>query len=329
MAVDITKLKSIRDTYVYSQLNKDGAFEKNIKSLLEKGFVPTEKMLENQISIINSYYKYPLKTLVMDAYKSGTVKPMMFPVGISVTLKLPTCLPFILVAGSVNPNAVAVIDNYAIMEKNSEVITIDKLKLYMLLEGAYIARGIQITFNTLRQNTTMYVDAANIYAHMFTRVLNKKYALNVNKIAYQKVMYIAAKFFLLNLLQMNETETVSRYAAKVAPDIPDTTLMRLDDELKTTQSFESIEKLIQGIARCSYLIISGLNTLTMREYIRDFIGMYSNTALFALEHIAYFLFNIFSTVNGAFLNNQYSFNDVIGHTGAKIYGYVSNVVKNT
>ena len=326
---DIVKLKSVRETYIYSQLNKDGAFDKNIKAILEKGFVPTEKMLENQISIINSYYKYPLKTLVMDAYKNGKVKPVMFPIGITSSLKIPTCLPFVLVAGSVSPNAIAIIDNYAIMEKGSELINIDKLKLYMLLEGAYIARGIQITFNTLRHNTNMYVDAANIYAHMFTRVLNKKYALNVNKLEYQKVMYVASKFFLLNLLQMNETDTVNNYAAKSAPDIPDTTLMRLDDELKTTQSYESIEKLIQGIARCSYLITSGLNSLTMRDYTRDYIYMYSNTALFGLEHIAYFLFNIFSTVNGAFLNNQYSFNDVIGHSGASIYGYVSNVVKNT
>ena len=329
---DIPVLKSVRDTYLYSQINKTGALDSNIKTLLTKGMVPTEKQLEQQISTINSYYKYPLKTMVLDALKEGNIKPMMFPAAITADNKVPTCMPFILTKGDipVAPNAVAIIDNYATIDKELGIVNIDKAKFYTFLEGAYVARGIQITFRTLRNNTIMYTEAASVWAHMFTRLLNKRFALNINRTAYDKVMYLAAKFFMINLLQLKESDLIDKYASKIAKDINPIVMKRLNDKMyENGNPFENIATFIQALAASGYLIINGLQELTVREYTKDYINMYQNTALFALEHLSYFIFNIFSTVNGAFLNNQYSFKDVLGHSGEKVYGYVCNIVKNT
>lgn len=329
-------MKSIRDTYLYSQLNVSGAFDANIKTLLSKGIVPTEKQLEPIITTIATYYKYPLKTSVVEAYTEKTVRPMMYPAGITANHKIPTCLPFVLVPGktSAAPDAIAIIDNYAVFEKGDETITTDKQKFYALMEGAYIARGLQITFGTVRQNTNMLVEATSIWAHMFTRVLNKQYALNVNRSSYQKVLYLAAKFFILNLLQYPQTSSsVDGYAIKAAKmeNVSDITLKRLKDGFDRMKDnpWTNIATFITALAQNGYLISNGLTELTVRDYTKNFIAMYSNAALFGLEHLAYFLFNIFSTVNGAFLNNQYSFGDVVGHSGEKVYGYISTVVKGT
>ena len=332
----IQKMKSIRDTYLYSQINQAGAFDANIKTLLSKGIVPNDKQLEPVITTIATYYKYPLKTSVVEAYNEQVIRPMMYPPGITASHKIPTCLPFVLVPGKTTaaPDAIAIIDNYAVFEKGSDVVTVDKQKFYALMEGAFIARGLQITFNTIRQNSIMLVEATSIWAHMFTRVLNKQYALNVNRSSYQKMMYLAAKFFILNILQYPLTSAnVDAYAMKAAKmeNVSDITLKRLQNGFSQMKEnpWENIATFIQAVAQNGHLISNGLTELTVRDFTKNFIAMYSNAALFGLEHLAYFLFNVFSSVNGAFLNNQYSFGDVIGHSGDKVYGYISTVVKGT
>ena len=334
---NIVELKSIRSTYLYSQLNKSGDFDNNIKTLIEKGVVPTNNELERQFSTINSYYKFPLKTNVMDAVEAGAVKPMMFPKGITAQHKIPSCLPFILMAGGGDVKAIAIIDNYAAFDDTTNLVTIDPMKLYTFLETAYVARGIQKFFAQVRSNTTMYVDAANVYSHMFIRQLNKKFALNINKTAYQKVMYCAAKFFLINVLQLQESQMINNYALKNSPDVPETSIQRIDDVMHEAAAelgfegnpYKDISAFISSLARSAYLIINGLDQITVREYTKEFISMFNNSVLFALEHLTYFIFNVFATVNGAFLNNQYIFKDVMGHSGNSIYGYICNAVKRT
>ena len=328
---DIVKLKSIRDTYLYGMMNTNNFMDNSLKDLLSKGFVPEEKLLEQQISTINMYYQYPLKTAVMNAYKNRVIRPMMFPVGISKSSKVPTCMPFILVPSSTGtPDAIAIIDNYAKIDKTTGLVNIDKAKFYGFLEGAFIARGLQITFHTLRRSTILYSEASSIWAYMFSKILNKQFALNINRSSSDKIIYLASKFFMINLLQMNDTELIDNYAIKNTKDSSYTTLKSVDVKMKQIpDAYANIANFIQALSTCGYLIISGLEKLTVRDYVMNFINTYQNTALFSLEHLSYFLFNVFSTVNSVFLNNQYAFKDVLGASGDKLYGYITNIVNNT
>lgn len=326
MATKIDSLVSIRNTYLYEMINKGGEFDKVIGTMLSKGHIADSKDLQNELATINRYYKFPLKIAVLNAFEEGIIRPMVYPEGITANNKIPTCLPFILVQSKTNhPDAVAIIDNYARYENHE--IYIDTKKLYCMLEGAFIARGIQIGFNSIRHNTTMYSEAASIYAHMFSRVLNKKYALNVDKQSYAKMLFLSAKFFLIKLLQLPNSDTVFNYANKVAGDISPIALKNIDERFGD-EAFQSIATFVQAIQQNGYLIINGLQTLTVREYVKQFISMYNNSALFSLEHLSYFLYNVFATVNGAYLNNQYAFDEVCGRSGGKVYGYIVNSVKN-
>lgn len=328
---EIVKLKSVRDTYLYEMMNAGGIMDKNLTEIMTKGFVPEEKLLEQQISTIMMYYQYPLKNAVMNAYKNRTIRPMMFPEGITKTSKIPTCMPFILTGSQTGtPNAVAIIDNYAQIDKTTGLINIDKAKFYGFLEGAFIARGIQITFHTLRRSAIMYGEASSIWAYMFAKILNKQFALNTNRSSYDKIIYLGSKFFMINLLQMDESDLIDNYAMKNTKDGNPSMMKQLNMKMKETESpYANIGNFIQALANCGYLIISGLETLTVREYVMNFINTYQNTALFSLEHLSYFLFNVFSTINSVFLNNQYAFKDILGHSADKIYGYISNTVNNT
>jgi hypothetical protein len=332
VANEPVKVKSVRDTYLYTQINKGGNFDNNIKTLLSKGITPTAKQLERQISTINSYYKFSLKTVVLDALKRGDVVPMMFPKGITAQHKIPTCLPFILVPGGTSGiRAVAIIDNYASMDKDTALVDVDTQKFYTFLETAFVARAIQIGFKNIRSHAAMYTNGSSIYAHMFTRLLNKKYALNINKSAYQKIIFLSSKFFMRNVLQLPDSAMVNNYAMRDAKEIDKMSINRLEEALMSStegHAYDDIAQFIKGLSGCGHLVTNGFNQLEVRGYMTDFIRMYGNSALFGLEHISYFLFNIFSTMNSAFLNNQYAFKDIIGKSGSDLYGYICNAVKN-
>jgi hypothetical protein len=124
---------------------------------------------------------------------------------------------------------------------------------------------------------------------------------------------------------------VDNYAMRDVSDIDKMSVSRLEEALMSSsegKAYEDIAKFIKGLAGCGHLVTGGLNKLEVREYMTDFIRMYGNSALFGLEHLSYFLFNIFATMNGAFLNNQYAFKDIIGKSGSDLYGYICNAVKN-
>ena len=330
MAVE--HIKSIRDTYLYQVSNKNGAMDNVIKSIMTKGIEVNKDMLNNQYTMINNYFKFPLKNDIMNAVDSGLVRPMMYPKGIAANNKVPTSIPFILTKDAENGGivqAIAVIDNYAQFDDaNENRVVIDANKLYCFLETAYIAREIQLGFNTIRHNTTMYTDAVSIYAHMFIKVLNREYALNVDKTAYNKVLFLASKFFMLNLLQMQDSEMIFNYAMKAAGNISPIAIKRINDTL-TIDSYKDLGAFVQALASVGYLVINGLSKITVREFVAKFIRAYGNASLFALEHLSYFIFAIISTINRAHLTDVYAWEAAMGNkSGDKVYAYIANAVKH-
>ena len=78
------------------------------------------------------------------------------------------------------------------------------------------------------------------------------------------------------------------------------------------------------------MINIGLTKLDVRTYMERHIRMYKNASLFSLEHLSYFLFNIFACLNGAHINDSYAWEAAMGKkSGDKLYGFISNAVHNS
>ena len=323
----LENVKSIRDTYIFQVFNKGGGFDNPLKTLLTKGIVADKTMLDAAYNTINNYYKYALKQSVLNALEEGIIKPMFFPKGITAVNKVPTSIPFILTNSGGVMTSVAIIDNYVqIVDKGDSkpLLIIDPSKLYAILEGAFVARGIQMNFNAVRNKTVMYKMGTSIWAHMFTRVLYRPFALNVSRDAQNKVLFLSAKFFLINILQLKDSDLVFNYAVQAANGINPILVKQLNDLFKE-EDFLNISTFIQAIAQNAFAILNGIDKLTVRDYIKDFINLYHNSALFSLEHLSYFLFNVIATVNHAHINNQIQFEEALGlNTGEQLYAQLAN-----
>lgn len=313
--------KSIRDTFLYKSMNKSGYTDKTISTAIKKGIVLTPSDLAYEVNTISKIYKYADKEDVLRAYSEGILKPIVLPQGLNE--RMTNSIPFMLGMNGRQLIAYVFIDNY--VTNKDGAYSIDPKKLYCLLESAYIAIKVQQAFVAISRNSIVCAEGATIFAHMFIRVLNKKYALNVDKRAYSKVLYLAAKYYLVSILGMEyNSDAANNYAMKVA-DITSPFMVNDLDEKFPKEAFTDLATFITAIANSAYLISQSLANLTTREYIADFVNLYQPSSLFALEHLSYFLYMINSVVLGAYLNNQAVLEDIIGKSGVKIYNFVTNI----
>lgn len=315
------KFKSLEDTFIYRHLNASNGLTKNILHIMKDGKVLTQKDLEEAFLIINKNFKFPLKYKVMEEFQEGDIKLLYSP----ENYRVPTCLPFFLSSDLERGNKViasVVVDIYGRMNEETGSVTIDPKKLYCMMEGALLARKYYKDNAYLGKGSIASLGSA-IYSGMFTRVLNKKYALNVDKSRMHKVIFLSSKFFLINVLGMPNNEITTNYAMKNCIG-GNTFILKEVDEMVGEESYRDLSTFITALGTKKELSLK-MDDLTVRGYLEKFISMYDASALLALEHFAYFMYNIISVVNGAYINNQYILEDIVEKYGPKLYVEIVNL----
>lgn len=313
-------IPSISNSFIYRNSNLNHYLEKVISSTMEKGIEITneEGTFQYEFDSINRYLKFPMKIRVMDAFKQGRITLRYNPR--LAENKIPVLLPFIVISRSSTPYGIGLLDNYISFNDKNGGVSIDPKKLYCILEGTYVATLITEKFKVMSRENSILLELTSLYAHMITRVLNKRFALNVDKRAKCKVLFLAAKFFLVRCLGYPDDTSVFKYAARVSSDITEIMVRELNDVFSSINgTFVDISTFIKAIETNGYMIINGLRGYTVREFIKDFLDMYGSCAVLGLEDFRYFSFNVLSAINGGFLNKQYIFDELIGTRGGKIY----------
>lgn len=313
-------MRSLESTFIYRNLNKSNTITNNIMKLMKNGQILTSNNLDEALMIINKNFKFPFKYKVLEAFENGMIRIIYDDVA-----TLPTCLPFFLTkTNSGDIVGVVVANIYGHMDKETGFVKIDPKKLYCAMEAAYIARLCFINSKHLANKSNIITTGSNIYSLMFSRVLNKKFALNIDKNKFHKVIMLSSKFFMINMLEMADSELTFNYAIK---NCPNGNLYTLKDtnELFPTESFENLEVFIKTLT--SPKLGLNLKGLTVQNYLESFISMYESSALLALESFPYFMYNVLSVINGGYINNQYIMEDIVGNNGAKLYNAILTLDK--
>lgn len=307
----MSNAKSIEQAFIYRHLNTDDKISKAVLSTLTKGTQLFKSNLEEAFFIINKNFKYPLKLKVLEAVEKGTLRLMYAPEG----TRVPTTLPFVLTKDNKGQViAVVFVDLYGKMNKETLVVDIDAKRLYCIMEAALLSRAYYLFSNEITRRNVIITHGAAIYSNMFTRVLNKKYALNVDKSKMNKVLFLASKFYMINVLGLPDNESTYNYAFKNVPNGNQFSLKEINDQM-TIEDYKDFASFIKKLGELNL----GFKDLTVRGYLEAFITMYEASALLGLEHFSYFMYTINSVVNGAYLNQQYVLEDIVDKHGAKMY----------
>lgn len=312
-------IKSLESTYIYSNLNKANGLTTNIASLLSEGFNVTKEQIEEPLMIINKNFKYPLKHEVLNDFEEGKII-----IRCGTKSRIPTCMPFFLTKLGGQVVAIVVGDIYGTFDEETNTLKIDPKKLYCIMEAAFLAKVIYFNSDRVATTSEIFARGSSIYSAMFTRVLNKKYALNVDKTKMHKVLMLSSKFFMINIMGAKDGDMVFNYAIKNCSNGNIYSLKEADAAVKP-EAYNNIESFINELANNKAL---GLNFkgLTVRGFIESYMNMYDASALLALESFPYFVYAVNCVINGAYINNQYILEDLVGNDGAKLYTALSKFV---
>lgn len=313
-------LQSLNSTFIYRHLNRSNAVTTAIAALMDKGEILSTKNMEEAFMIIMKNFKFPLKFKVMEAVNSGKIQ-MRYSKTIA---KLPTCLPFFLYKNGNDICAVVGIDIYGTYDDETSNVRIDAKKLYCMLEGAYLAIVAFEHQNQLVGKTITLSSGSEIYSSMFTKVLNKKYSLNIDKTKLHKVIYLSSKFYMINILGLKDSDMISNYAFKNCANGNQFSIAEADD-IFPQEGYTNLETFINGLKTIELNL--GMKDLTVRGYLESYINMYDSSNLLSLECFPYFMYNILSVIDGGYINNQYVLEGIVGDNGAKMYQNIVDLDK--
>jgi len=311
--------KSLEQTFVYQTLNGSNGISTGVMKAMKEGTILTKANLEEAFLIINKNFKFPLKYKILDEVDRGDIVLLYSPDNV----RIPTCMPFFLTKNSQGKIvSVVIVDTYGKMDKETKNVSIDAKKFYCMMEGAHLAKTYYLYSKELSKRNIVITSGSSIYSNMFTRVLNKQYALNVDKSKQHKVLFLASKFYLINILELEDNEMTKNYAMKNCVGGNPYILNEVND-LLNTEDYKDLSTFIKALARPELGL--GMSDITVRGYIERFINMYDATALFALEYFPFFMYNVVSVTNGAYINNQYVLEDIVEKYGPKLYADIISV----
>lgn len=313
-------MKSIKNIYLYSLQDTDKSLTKEMLKFNPSNFQVDLNKLEDPLHTISKRFNFTMKNKVLnDLYTEGRLILSYNTVNYNLPIWIPSYLY------NLNNKIVSIINisPYATENKKTGELTIDPRKLFSLLQVGSILLTCYDKWNRITMNQNVVKQSMMIYSMIMTKVIDKLYAVNLSDLKSDKVKYIFAKFFLINIMEKSNTKLVDDLAFTICKTTPRATI---DDfsSMIGVESYENINTLILAIANT----IDGANELTLRTYVDNFSRMYGTSCMYAMEYYPAFLHMIFSVVVGSHLNNEFMIEGLVGPLAISLYNDFANIMND-
>lgn len=307
---DVFTEASLVDSVIYKSLNNNAELMKIILSAINDSIVIDSSYIQEQLLQIRRTKISPLADDVLRAYEEGKIVLLY-----SKTKRVPQALPFFTTKTKGEIKVFIFVNNYGTISKSDlnsddKFLNITMKDLYVLMEGAYASYKYAMYPIKMTKSLGLMKVCCNTYVAMIMRILNKEYAIGMDKELYQKVAFIIGTFFLKSIWMSNNDDVNFTYACnscKVGSEsVNKTVLMTLAEEY-TSKGINSIDELIEYLKTLSPRF-GGIN---FRYFLQCYINTYKAGAMFGMECLPYFLYTIQATMIGSFLVNQPIIYDII------------------
>ena len=172
-------------------------------------------------------------------------------------------------------------------------------------------------------NQDLLFYGSSCYSAMLSKILDKLYAINLNMVRGDRVKFLCAMFFLLNVMDkktINEN-LINLSMRSASSEFTQREALQLLESLDEN-AFADLASFINTLSK-----IEGLGSINLRVVINEYVKMYGRNTLFGLEYYPFFLFSIFSSVINSNLNNGYIIENLLGDQADKLFKAFSAVVQ--
>lgn len=308
--------KTLNDTFIFNH------YDKNLKSNIIKFIDSADEVSYDEISDyiyeIDKRFTFSLKPQILADLKAGKVTPIY---NNSASLRIPSSIPSILTIKNGKIRCFVNLNNYATKDREGKIV-IDTNKLFVLLQSGEVYALTYQYFPSIQRDSGIINYGSEIYSKLFTNILNKKFAINLDENKHSQVIFLASKFFLLNLLGKEPSEEVDNYALKNCR-VNSPYVINAVNKSITIKEYNGLETFIEALSKN----IKGLEKLTVRGYLDNFVNAYGPSTLLSLEFLPFFFNTVFSVIIGAFVNQQYVLENLFGNTADKLYNRFTNITR--
>ena len=296
---------TMEDSLVYKTFNQANGVVDKIVKYLSSGVPLDKSYIEDQYAIIRRGAGIsPLSQKVLEAFNNGDIEIIW-----NNTEKVGVAMPFIVRRKSDGKVVSTIFINAFATIKDDSILVIPAKQLYGLMEGAYIALKLQTDPVKVMKNAELMTTTASVYTEMMTRILNKEYALTLDKVLYDKVCYCIKRFYLECVWEYPNTGLVSNYASSDLKYIQQFDLDALDATYSKME-IKTIANLLEFVKSLS----PRMSDLNLRYYIERFIKTYHGASILSIDYLPYVFFVITNVVMSTFLVSQTALNDIIKNT---------------
>ena len=298
-------MATLENSYIYKSFNASNAFIDKFVKFIKSGVALDRSYIEEQYSQINKVAFSPLTKKVLAAFDSGEIELLY-----SKTVKIGISFPFIIRRRSDGKIIATIfISSFTNLNSDDNAIPIPVKQLYALMESAYIALKIQQNPMGVQKDTTLMKICTSIYKDMMMRILNKEYALTIDKSLEEKVSYIIIRFFLEKVWEYPNTSLIHSYASYQFQNLEagDLDLLKLSYDNAQVTDFNSMITFLKTVS-------PRLKDINTRYMIERYVNTYHGSSILAIDYLPYTFFVIINVLLGSFLISQVSLNDIIKST---------------
>ena len=300
---------SLGESVIFNMMNNGKALMMRINKCIQSGTVITEHNIQEQLIQIERTHISPLASNVVEAFRNGDIVLLH-----SKEVTIPQAVPFITTKIDGKVKSFVFINKYGNLTQSSQVsggarLNIQMRDLYSLMEGAYIQNRYNTNPIMLTRNLGLMKLTANVYAAMFVRILNREYALSIDEMLYNRVLYTVTRFYLERVWMCTNSDIIESYSISgiLSPDKTDITIV---SDSYTNAGIKTITDMVDFLKTLSPRV----STINTRYVVECYINLYHGAAIFGIDCLPYFLFTLTSSLLGSFIVNQPVVADIVKNT---------------
>jgi hypothetical protein len=272
-------------------------FSDLIIKLSKEGKMLTDTEIGHYIAEFDRRYAFPLKNRVIEDFKTEKVKVLYN----DKNYILPSTIPGYLINAGTNIICCVNVSNDMRVNKNNEYI-IDPKVLYSLMQMGSIIGLCFSKYSFMKNKVNIIKIGSRMYSKLFSKVMNRLFTLSITPAKQDAITYLASMFFITNMLGRDD-ESLEDMNKKYALDnCNKINNLVIDDYARQfdNRDYTDLNTFIEAIKKN----IPGMETLSVRGFVDNYISQFGPSMLFATEYLPFFIGNIGYVLVGAMLNNQ-------------------------
>lgn len=174
------------------------------------------------------------------------------------------------------------------------IMTLQPAVLRDLLIAAAISSGIRTDYSRLSNNIYLRDILAELYTQFFTRIINRQYSIQSDRIAFESLKYWIKKFFMLRIFGTNDSpESVDNVITK---DFKYVDGLKLEEirRLYNDTNPVVISELVNVLKNAS----PRMANINLVRLYSDWVNYYGIPSMLAMDNIEYLMFMITSLQAG-------------------------------